>query len=87
MAGLRLYRCFLLDAESQIASAQVIACHDDGAAKLRAREILANRPGYRGFEVWEMDRRVHIHLGGGADRHLDADEDERGTAPAGRAVP
>jgi hypothetical protein len=82
MPGLRLYRCFLLDAESHIASAQVIACSNDGAAKLRGREILADKPGCRGFEVWELDRRVHVHLEGEARRHLDADSDEPITAPA-----
>jgi hypothetical protein len=82
MSQLRLYRCFLLDAELHIASGQVIACSDDDAAKLRGREILANKPRCRGFEMWELDRRVHVHLEDEARRHLDADDDEPITAPA-----
>ncbi len=59
MPGLRTYRCYLLDEQLHIASAQVVVCSDDEAAKLRAREILADRPAFRGVELWEMDRRVH----------------------------
>jgi hypothetical protein len=28
---------------------------------LRAREILAQKPGHRAIEVWRRDRRVYIH--------------------------
>src|SRR6266481_3608072 len=88
MPGLRLYRCFLLDADSHIASAQVIACSDDDAAKLRGREILADKPECRGFELWELDRRVHVHLKGEARQHLDADADEpEERAPACAPLP
>ena len=62
MSDLHTYRCYLLDAQSHIASAEVIECHDDDAAKSRAREILAEKPGCRGIEVWDRDRRVHTHL-------------------------
>ena len=62
MSGLRAYRCFLLDAESHIASAEEFACYDDNAAKLRAREILARKTEFSGIEVWERDRRVHVHF-------------------------
>lgn len=62
MADLHTYRCYLLDAQSHIASAEVIECPDDDAAKSRAREILAEKPGYRAIEVWDRDRRVHIHM-------------------------
>jgi hypothetical protein len=54
----------------------VVACSDDNAAKLRGREILVNNPGCGGFEVWELDRRVHVHLQGEARRHLDAPNQE-----------
>jgi hypothetical protein len=62
MNGLHTYRCYLLDAQYHIALAEVIECRDDDAAKLKAREILAEKPNFRGIEVWERDRRVHIHL-------------------------
>jgi hypothetical protein len=62
MSRLHTYRCYLLDAQSHIASAEVIECVDDAAAKSRAREILAEKPNYRGIEIWDRDRRVHIHL-------------------------
>jgi hypothetical protein len=61
MAGLHTYRCYLLDGQSHIAWAEVIECLDDDEAKLRAREILAEKPSYRAIEVWERDRRVHVH--------------------------
>jgi hypothetical protein len=87
MPGLRLYRCFLLDARSHIASAQVIACSGDDAAKLRGREILADKPECRGFELWELDRRVHVHLKGEARQRFDADNDEPEKAPARAPLP
>jgi predicted dinucleotide-binding enzyme len=60
MPAMRTYRCYLLDEQLHIASARVVVCSDDEAAKLRAREILAGQPGFRGVELWEMDRRVEI---------------------------
>jgi hypothetical protein len=87
MLGLRLYRCFLLDARSHIASAQVIACSDDDAAKLRAREILGDKPECRGFELWELDRRVHVHFKGETRQHCDADKDEPERVPACAPLP
>ena len=62
MSGLRTYRCFFIDAQSHFSSAAVIACANDEAAKLRAREILASKPACRGIEIWEFDRRVHSQL-------------------------
>jgi hypothetical protein len=61
MPGLRAFRIFLLNAQSHITSAQVVMCHDDDAAKLRAREILAANPSCHGVEAWERDRRVCVH--------------------------
>jgi hypothetical protein len=40
----------------------LIVCGNDDDAKLRAREILADKPAYRAIEVWDLDRRVHVHL-------------------------
>jgi hypothetical protein len=62
MPRTRSYRCHLLDAKCQIADAVVIDCLDDDAARLRSEEILAARPAFRAIEVWEFDRRVHVHL-------------------------
>jgi hypothetical protein len=47
-----------------IASAVIIDSADDQAGKLGSEEIFAARPEFRGFEVWELNRRVHLHLGG-----------------------
>ena len=58
------YRCYLLDAQSHIASAEVVECRDDDEARLRAREILAEKPGYRAIEVWDCGRRVYVHPSG-----------------------
>jgi len=75
MPAMRTYRCYLLDEQLHIASAQVVVCSDDEAAKLRAREILAGQPAFRGVELWEMDRRVDIDVSkGGVQAPL-------GTAP------
>ncbi len=54
-----LYRFFVLDGDSHISSAEVIECTDDDEAKLRAREILVQRPNCRAVEVWQFDQRVH----------------------------
>ncbi len=54
-----LYRFFVLDGDSHISSAEVIECTDDDEAKLRAREILVQRPNCRAVEVWQLDHRVH----------------------------
>jgi hypothetical protein len=62
MPGPHTYRCYLLDAQSHIALAEVIECFDDDEARLKARKILAEKPYYSGVEVWERDRRVHVHL-------------------------
>ena len=62
MSGLRTYRCFLIDADSHISSAELITCSDDDAAKVRADEIFARNPACRAIAVWDYDRRVHIHV-------------------------
>ena len=62
VTGLRTYRCCLLDSDSHVLSAEVIACSDDEEAKRRALEIVARKPACRGVEIWEFDRRVHSHL-------------------------
>ncbi len=46
-----LYRFFVLDGDSHISSAEVIECTDDDEAKLRAREILVQRPNCRAGEM------------------------------------
>ena len=56
------YRCYLLDAQRHIGRVEIIDCLDDDDARLRAHEILAVRPNFHGIELWEFDRRVHIHL-------------------------
>ena len=64
MPGMHAYRCYLLDVQSHIASAKVVECLDDDEAKLRAREILAGKPGYPAIEVWDGARRVCLHPAG-----------------------
>jgi len=74
MSGMHAYRCYLLDLESHIACAKVVECLDDDEAKLRAREILAEKPGCRAVEVWDGSRRVYVHPPG---------DDPGGADPAG----
>jgi hypothetical protein len=64
MPGMHAYRCYLLDAQSHIACAEVVECRNDDEAKLRAREILAEKPGYRAIEVWDCGRCVCVHPSG-----------------------
>jgi hypothetical protein len=54
------YKCYLL--EYRIGAVEVIDCPDDGEASKRADALLAGRPSFHGIEVWERDRRVHVHL-------------------------
>jgi hypothetical protein len=58
MPVLHTYRCYLIDAQSHFARAEVIRCARDDEARLRARKLLAEKPDYRAVEVWEGDRRV-----------------------------
>jgi hypothetical protein len=53
------YRCYVLDASNDIASVALIRCPDDDAAKLRAHDILAEDPKFRGVEVWQRARQVN----------------------------
>jgi hypothetical protein len=56
------YRCYLLDGVGAIRGVEIVAGADDGRALETAREILARRPEYFGFELWQRDRRVHVEL-------------------------
>jgi len=56
------YRCYLLDEGNRIAAVEIIECRDDRAATRKAEEILAAHPGFRGTELWDRERRVHVHL-------------------------
>jgi hypothetical protein len=59
MAGLRHYRCYLLDAQSHIVAAEDVMCADDKAAKSRARQILSEKPEFPSIEVWARSPRAH----------------------------
>jgi hypothetical protein len=54
------YRCYLLDGIGAIRGVEVVAGEDDGRALAEARELLARRPEFFGFELWQRDRRVHV---------------------------
>jgi hypothetical protein len=54
------YRCYLLDGFGAIRGVEVVAGEDDRRALAEARELLARRPEYFGFELWQRDRRVHV---------------------------
>jgi hypothetical protein len=60
MPAMRTYRCYLLD--YHIAAVEVMDCADDDEARQRADALLAQRPDFKGVEVWERDRRVHMLL-------------------------
>jgi hypothetical protein len=50
-------RCHLLDCRNEIAAIEVIHCGYDREARQRTDDLLAQRPEFRGVEVWELDRR------------------------------
>ena len=54
------YRCYLLDGIGAIRGVEALACDGDDRAVVRARELLARRPEYFGFELWQRNRRVHV---------------------------
>ena len=62
MSSNRSYRCYLLDATGHFAAVVIIDCPDDQTAMLRAKEIFATRPGFRGIELWDLNRWVHPNL-------------------------
>lgn len=59
---MRDYLCYLLDGAGAIRSVEALTCPDDDEACDEARRRLAQRPQYRGFELWLRDRRVHVEV-------------------------
>jgi hypothetical protein len=47
---------------------EVIHCGYDMEAKQRTDDLLAQRPEFRGVEVWELDRRVYVNMVGNPGR-------------------
>jgi hypothetical protein len=60
------YRCYVLDGRHRVAAIKPIECASDVEARQRADALLIQMPRFRGVEVWERKRRVHIHLIGAA---------------------
>jgi len=56
------YRCYLLDGVGAIRGVEIVTGPDDEGALVEARELLARRSEYFGFELWQRDRRVHVEL-------------------------
>jgi len=54
------YRCYLLDAAGAIRGVETVIGVDDGSALEAAREVLARRPDFAGFELWRRDRRIYV---------------------------
>jgi hypothetical protein len=54
------YRCYLLDAQGAIRSVREIESGSDLDAVARARDVFARQSGFRGFELWQRARRVHL---------------------------
>jgi hypothetical protein len=52
------YRCYLLDGAGAIRGVEIVRGIDDRQAIDEARELLAGRREYHGFELWRHDRRV-----------------------------
>jgi hypothetical protein len=46
----------------------VIHCGYDREARQRTDDLLAQRPEFRGVEVWELDRRVYVNMVGNPGR-------------------
>jgi hypothetical protein len=53
------YRCYLLGADGQIISTQIVECDDDAAALLEADRLLESSPDAL-VEVWNGARKVSI---------------------------
>ena len=59
------YRCFFVSDLGMIMKAEIISAGDDAEAIGKAKELLrAEGAGYRGFELWQLDRIVHQWRGG-----------------------
>jgi hypothetical protein len=56
------YWVFLLDRQGTIRSFKPLECADDQNALELAREACAEAPQYRGFELWQENRRVHPRI-------------------------
>jgi len=51
-----------------IRSFKVLECANDQTALKLAHEAFANAPQYRGFELWQENRRIHPKMRRYADR-------------------
>ncbi|MGH7089039.1 MAG: hypothetical protein ACREFQ_09080 [Stellaceae bacterium] len=56
------YRCYFLDAQGAIRSVREIESVSDSDAVNMARDAFAQQRHFRGFELWQRNRRVHLEL-------------------------
>ena len=54
------YRCFTIDRNGHITTADVVDCADDDAAACAARRVLEQHRTAWCLEIWRLDRRVGV---------------------------
>jgi hypothetical protein len=54
------YRCYFLDGAGAIRGVETVIGVDDDRALDAARDLLARRPAFAGFELWRGERRVYV---------------------------
>ena len=59
---MKYYRCYLLDAKRQIATAIIITSADDEAARRQGRALFEADTGfYSGVEIWDRAGRIYSY--------------------------
>jgi hypothetical protein len=54
------YRCYLLGDTGRIAAVEELEAETDETAIAAAQRVVADRPSWAGFELWELGRRVQV---------------------------
>ena len=60
------YRLYVLDGLNRVAAIKMVECASDVEARQKADALLVQMPKFRGVEVWERKRRIHINVATGA---------------------
>ena len=60
-----IYTYYLLNGDGSVPAFEFDQCRDDGEARLRALQMLAQRPERSGVEIWRDDRLVARHMAEG----------------------
>jgi len=57
-----LYRCVLLGARNNLRIGEMIESPTLAGAVRQGRRMIAHRPHYDSFEIWEEQRRLHAEI-------------------------